>query len=264
MFPKYQEIQIPLLYELKKRGGASRPSDKNAAGKTIYEALADEFGLSEDLRSVQIYEADGTPRSKWENMIRWTRRDLKKLNFLDSPAHGIWKITDLGLNFIDEIGNERVGSNNFDKDLYISPEDFAKQKAKMEEIGNLGEDYVFRHEAAFLREIGRQDLAERVRMICRENVAAGYDVLSFDENGEEKYIEVKTTIGKHHRFELTANELSKANDLKNLYWIYRVTQIQTDTPQIKMIQNPAELIEESRLILKPTSFLVTLGEDYQG
>lgn len=262
MFPKYQEIQIPLLYELKKRGGTSRPSDKNEDGKNIYEAIADEFGLTEDLRSILIYEADGTPRSKWENMVRWTRNDLKKKNFLDSPSHGVWKITDLGIALIESIDNERIGSSIFNIDLFVSPEKFAKQKARMEEIGKLGEDYVYQREISILREIGREDLANAVKMICKENVAAGYDILSFTEDGEEKYIEVKTTTAFHYRFELTANELSKAGNLGDSCWIYRVTKIQTGAPEIMMLQNPAKLIEESKLILKPTSFLVSLSENY--
>ncbi len=262
MFPKYQEIQIPLLYELRKRGGMSRPSDKNTDGKTIYEALADEFELVEELRLKQIYEADGTPRSKWENMLRWTRRDLKKVSLLDSPSHGIWRITDLGLSLLEAIDNERIGSRIFDKDLFVSPEEFAKQKANTEEIGKLGEDYVYQYEKSKLTQIGRKDLADKIRMICQENVVAGYDILSFTEDGNEKYIEVKTTTGNHYRFELTVNELSKAEVLENSYWIYRVTKVKTDSPEVLMIQNPNQLIQENKLILKPTSFLVTLSENY--
>ncbi len=261
MFPKYQEIQIPLLHELKNRSGMSRPSDKNTDGKTIYEALADEFGLTNDLRVLQIYEADGTPRSKWENMVRWTRNDLRKKNFLDSPSHGIWRITDLGLALIKEVDNERIGSRIFNSDIFVSPEEFANQKARMEEIGKLGEEHIYHHERLTLSQIGRQDLAGKVRMICRDNIAAGYDILSFSTDGKEKYIEVKTTTQNHFRFELTINELSKAETLEN-YWIYRVTKIQTDNPEIMMIENPAKLAEEGRLLLKPTSFLVTLSENY--
>ncbi|MFV0387271.1 MAG: DUF3883 domain-containing protein [Pyrinomonadaceae bacterium] len=99
-------------------------------------------------------------------------------------------------------------------------------------------------------------------MVCRENVAAGYDILSFTDEGNEKFIEVKTTVQQHNRFELTANELSMAENMGEDYWIYRVTKIETDNPQILKIQNPKKLLMENKLVLKPTSFLVTLGENF--
>lgn len=264
MFPKYQEIQLPLLAELKKRGGKSRPSERNAEGKTLYDTLADIFDLSADLRLVNIFEKDGTPRSKWENMVRWARNDLRKSGCLISPNRGIWEITDSGKEMLEENNDEKIGESVFVPELFVSPEKFNSLKAKAEEIGRLGESYVYEREKQKLFNCGKIDLANKVKMISHENVAAGYDVLSFDADGQEKYIEVKTTVGTGGSFEFTSNELAVAKKLRDNYWIYRVTRIRSKSPEIQEIQNPAKLIELHMLILKPTSFTVMKSENYDG
>ena len=69
-FPAYEDIERPLMDELRRRGGAARPSDKDGQGRTVYDALADHFRLSPEARNAVIYE-NGVARSKWENMVRW-------------------------------------------------------------------------------------------------------------------------------------------------------------------------------------------------
>jgi len=98
MFPKYEEIQIPLLTEIAKRGGKVYPSDKNSKGQTVYEALAEYFDLSPEAVNFEIYESDGKARSKWKNIVRWTRNDLVKKGFMSSANRGIWELTELGKN----------------------------------------------------------------------------------------------------------------------------------------------------------------------
>jgi len=92
-FPRYDEVEDALYRELVKRGGSAAPSDRNH-GRTVYEALADHFRLSQEARDAVIYES-GTSRSKWENMVRWGARKLKEQGKLDrSSPRGIWKIKD--------------------------------------------------------------------------------------------------------------------------------------------------------------------------
>ena len=105
MLPSYDEIKIPLLAELQKRGGQSRPGDKDECGHTIYSALAIYFALSDKDLAEKVYEENGTARSKWENMIRWVRNDLKKQKLLVAPSHGIWAISASGENLLRRTNN---------------------------------------------------------------------------------------------------------------------------------------------------------------
>ena len=102
MLPCYDDIRLPLLAELQCRGGLSRPRDKNEIGQTIYSALANYFSLSQVDLNQKVYEEDGTARSKWENMVRWTRNDLKKQQLLIAPNHGVWAIGDKGLSLLNQ------------------------------------------------------------------------------------------------------------------------------------------------------------------
>src|SRR5690606_37278310 len=48
-------------------------------------------------------------------------------------------------------------------------------------------------EVARLREAGREDLARDVRLVSMEDDGAGYDLLTFHEDGSERHVEIKTT-----------------------------------------------------------------------
>jgi hypothetical protein len=55
---------------------------------------------------------------------------------------------------------------------------------------------VVAYERHTLTQHGRPDLAQRIRHVAQmEGDGAGYDVLSFNQDGTVKYIEVKTTRG---------------------------------------------------------------------
>lgn len=99
MLPKYSEIGIELLNEIHLRGGKAKPSDKNKNGDNIYESIAKTLNLSEEDYQLEIYES-GSPRSKWENMVRWSRNDLRKTGHLISPMRGVWEITQSGYDLI--------------------------------------------------------------------------------------------------------------------------------------------------------------------
>lgn len=91
MFPTYREIETPLLDELRRRGGRARPVDRDAHGRTIYEALADHFRLTpQDLR--ETITENGKQRSKWENMVRYARRHLVDLGHIDNSVYGVWRL----------------------------------------------------------------------------------------------------------------------------------------------------------------------------
>jgi len=61
---------------------------------------------------------------------------------------------------------------------------------------------------------GRSDLAEMVRHVAKlEGDGAGYDIKSYTPEGEEKFIDVKTTQGdRSTAFYLSSNEVRFAAD----------------------------------------------------
>jgi hypothetical protein len=75
-------------------------------------------------------------------------------------------------------------------------------------LGDAGEEMVYEHERRSLLDIGRADLAANVRWISREEGdGAGFDILSFSDRGEKKFVEVKTTVGSERTpFFVSRNE----------------------------------------------------------
>ena len=92
------------------------------------------------------------------------------------------------------------------------------------EIGEAGERLVFEHERAKLLRAGQSGLAEKVFWVSKEDGdGAGYDVRSFNPNGREKFIEVKTTVGSQTTpFFMTRNEKEFADDADDRYRIMRI------------------------------------------
>ena len=102
--------------------------------------------------------------------------------------------------------------------------DYSTIDATNRELGLAGELLVVEHEKQVLEDIGRRDLARRVRHTSIvEGDGAGYDILSFTPQGETKYIEVKTTRGRAETpFFLTTNEVEFSLVHEDSYHIYRV------------------------------------------
>ena len=115
------------------------------------------------------------------------------------------------------------------KDGYRSKNtDYEKIYRNKKNTGNRGEVAVFQYEVNKLISLGMNDLAKQVR-IC-ENDAIGYDIESYDANGNEIHIEVKTNSRNtsYLDFYITDNELEHFTKDDN-YYIYYLYNIQGKT-----------------------------------
>jgi Domain of unknown function (DUF3883) len=92
------------------------------------------------------------------------------------------------------------------------------------QLGYNGEEMVFKFEQLRLKQMDRPDLASKVRWISQEEGdGAGYDILSFDPKGSERFLEVKTTVGSQTApFYLTRNELSFSKERPKEFRICRL------------------------------------------
>lgn len=108
-------------------------------------------------------------------------------------------------------------------------------------LGKAGEAFVVELERAVLTEADRIDLARKVRWVAAEDGdGAGYDVLSFEPDGRECLIEVKTTNGSARTpFFLSRNECDLAKERPMDWRIYRV-HLFAKNPRIFTISPPLE------------------------
>ena len=108
-------------------------------------------------------------------------------------------------------------------------------------LGRAGEAFVVDLEKRKFTEVDRPDLARKVRWIAAEDGdGAGYDVLSFDLEGRQRLIEVKTTNGSARTpFFITRNECDMAASRCAEWQIYRVHRFSIG-PRIFTITPPLE------------------------
>jgi hypothetical protein len=85
--------------------------------------------------------------------------------------------------------------------------------------GALAEEYIVERERRRLVACGCPHYAVGVRRVSVDNVEAGYDIRSFETNGDARYIEVKSSAGPRSFFILSINEYRCARRHGASYWI---------------------------------------------
>lgn len=111
--------------------------------------------------------------------------------------------------------------------------DYLAIESRNSSLGQAGEEFVFRYEQWRLTHIGKRDLAERVEHVSQtRGDGLGYDILSFDANGRERFIEVKTTaFGKDTPFFISKNELRFSRDAGTDFTLCRLFEFR-QTPKL--------------------------------
>jgi hypothetical protein len=107
-------------------------------------------------------------------------------------------------------------------------------------LGLYGEELVVEFEKWNLIRSGKNSLADKIEWISKvEGDGAGFDILSKNLNGTDKYIEVKTTrLGKETPFFFSANELQFSTIKAHDYHLYRIFNADND---VKMFQKNGAL-----------------------
>lgn len=130
--------------------------------------------------------------------------------------------------------------------------DVAARDARNRALGKAGERCVLEHERATLAAANRHDLAEKVRWVADlDGDGAGYDILSFEPDGRERLLEVKTTNGwERTPFHITRNELAVADTRREAWQLIRLHSFARQ-PRAFAIRPPLD----AHVTLTPTSFV---------
>ena len=153
------------------------------------------------------------------------------------------------------VSSGRTGKRTADFRARKSP-DRSAQDAKNRQLGLAGEIAVVAHEEHRLRASGRDDLATQVRHVSVvEGDGAGYDVKSFELDGSEKFIEVKTTRGGEQTdFLITANEVEFSRRHASQYSLYRLYDFEPTVGGGSFYVRRGSLLEELSIELAPVVF----------
>lgn len=134
--------------------------------------------------------------------------------------------------------------------------DAASRDERNRALGKRGEELVFHSERSRLSAEGRADLARKVRWISQEDGdGAGYDIQSFDSEGAERLLEVKTTIGGQLTpFFLSENERLLSAERAKEFRLIRLYEFNRD-PKAFQLTPPLE----HAVILRPAVYRADFG-----
>ena len=133
--------------------------------------------------------------------------------------------------------------------------DPAERDARNRKLGKQGEELVFMHEQQRLRSADRIDLAEKVEWTSEvRGDGAGYDIRSFNPDGSERLIEVKTTNGPAKTpFFLSENERAFSDQRPDAFRLMRLYSF-VEKPSAFELRPPLS----EQLALNPSSYRASL------
>jgi len=104
-------------------------------------------------------------------------------------------------------------------------------------LGIKGEEIAIKYERLLLTKSGKENLADKIEWVSKDvGDGLGFDILSKNLNGTDKFIEVKTTkLSKEAPFFFSSNEYNFSIENKSNYHLYRVFNFD-DVPQMFTLQ----------------------------
>ena len=119
--------------------------------------------------------------------------------------------------------------------------DYLAIEARNSALGLEGERLVLRFEHERLWRAGRRELADRIEHVSQtRGDGLGYDILSFETNGRERLLEVKTTrFGPWTPFFVSRNELRVSEEMGERYRICRLYAFERK-PRLFTLSAPLE------------------------
>lgn len=106
----------------------------------------------------------------------------------------------------------------------VSKKDYLAIEARNASLGLEGERLVLRFEHERLWRAGQRTLADRIEHVSQtRGDGLGYDILSYEADGRERFVEVKTTqFGEMTPFFVSRNEVRASGEMGDQYQLCRV------------------------------------------
>lgn len=132
--------------------------------------------------------------------------------------------------------------------------DYIEREARNRSLGLAGEMFVLEYEVRRLHFIGKKRLADRVEHVSKtRGDGLGYDILSFEENGKESFVEVKTTSSSSLTpFFISANELRFSKQHDEQFRLARVFDFR-DVPKMYFVNGSVD----AAFVLDPVTYRAT-------
>lgn len=129
--------------------------------------------------------------------------------------------------------------------------DFAARDEANRKLGRAGEQWVIEFEQQRLSAAGHPELFQRLDWVSdTQGDGAGFDILSFEDEKQHRFIEVKTTNGGvGSSFLVSHNELEFSKEVGEQFYLYRVFQFRQGPRLFTLSGDLAQHVH-----LKPTDY----------
>lgn len=232
-----------------------------------------------------MFRSNSSSNYTYLGNLKYFRHDSKK----EKPVHFKWQVLDWNLDYdlFDEIGlklqvasideeNDDLVFNILKKNQLIESKNLPitrKPNNPISRLGNKNPNYielaksnkklglsgellVLEAENEKLKTYGFDKIAKHISL---DDDSKGFDILSYDKDQNEIYIEVKTTAkGLNAPFFISPNELEVSKNLKSSYFIYRLYNYDKDLNSAIFYKICGDV--NSSLNLKPTEYLATFRD----
>ncbi len=148
------------------------------------------------------------------------------------------------INFENFLDNDIISSsvvNDPEPSYRAIKTNFLEKEQNNRNLGEQGEALIIEFEKWRLLKAGKDNLADKIQWISRDlGDGTGFDILSKNNNGTDRYIEVKTTkLTKETPIYLSRNEWKFAQSKPQDFFLYRVYNF-AENPQLFIKQGEYE------------------------
>jgi len=133
--------------------------------------------------------------------------------------------------------------------------DYLEREARNRSLGHAGELLVMEFEARRLFDEGAKQLVDRIEHSSKvKGDGLGFDILSYDADGRERFIEVKTTsYDPETPFFVSSNEVAFSEEAVDQFHLYRLFNFRK-SPRMFLLNGPIA----ASCLLDPVSYRATL------
>ena len=227
---------------------------KVESGKKMLDLVTDEM---KTFLVEKIMQKKSDLQKKMESSIgEYTMKDGEEIHLIGEEEIKKMKALDsllVELELVKTFERE-VPPNAYDSGG-LSEEEHWKRLETQRKNGKKAEEKTVQFEKERLKHDHKFDdkTLEKVKRVSKDDTSVGYDIDSF--NGDkflvDRYIEVKCTTGRYPIFYWSENEIKKAQELGNQYFIYLwINFDKKDERLLEPIQDPYRKIIENDSIKK--------------
>lgn len=193
--------------------------------------------LSKDQELLKLHKNRIADNCYYDENLNILTQDFMYAVVRHLKTSGILEIKEVKETVPTKINSAEIEVVETEIDFTPRTVNYIQNNIENKRIGDLGELWAINFEKKKLLKADKPKLAEKVKHVAKDKGdGLGYDILSFDIDGKEIYIEVKTTKGNaNSTLFITRNELERSKKERQSFYLYRVFNYNEETDNAELL-----------------------------